>query len=152
MASQSALSESGAKTDPLTSGRTHMRTKRLLGAAAAATIAAIAPLSATIAEAAEPSGVGTGTVSSTLLSVNVGDGLLSVRVLGDDGTSTTDPAKGTSMGSTSLTPLTISSTAVPALNVTSPSITSSSTGAEDKQSVSPELPAVPAFSGTLSAN
>lgn len=131
-----------------------MRTKRLLGAAAAATIAAIAPLSATIASAAEPTGVGTGNVSSTLLRVDVGDGgsVLSVRVLGDDGTSTIDPANGAPSGSTSLTPLTISSSAVPALNTSTPSVTTKSTGAPDNKSVEPSLPSVPAFTGTLRAD
>src|SRR3954466_2146258 len=97
MARATESSESGRQTDPSTTSReTTMRTKRLLGVAAAATIAAIAPLSATIASAAEANGVGSGTVSSTLLRVDVGDagGILSVRVLGDDGTSTIDPAKG----------------------------------------------------------
>jgi hypothetical protein len=130
-----------------------MRTKRLLGAAAAATIAAIAPLSSTIASAAEPTGVGTATVGSTLLRVEVdGGNALSVRVLGDDGSSTIDPAKGVPTSATNLTPVAISSTLVPALNVTSPTVSTSSTGAEDKKSVSPALPAVPAFSGALTAD
>ena len=130
-----------------------MRTKRLLGAAAAATIAAIAPLSATIASAAEPTGVGTGTVSSSLLQLDVdGGNVLSVRVLGTDGTSSIDPSKGASKSATSLTPLTISSKTVPALNVSTPSVGTSSTGAEDKKTVSPQLPSVPAFSGTMTAD
>jgi hypothetical protein len=130
-----------------------MGTKRLLAAVAAASVAAIAPLSATIASAAEPTGVGTGSVSSTLLQVDVGDdgSILSVRVLGDDGTSTIDPAKGAPASATSMTPLTISSGVVPALNVTSPSVSTSSSGAEDNKTVSPELPSVPAFSGSLTA-
>ena len=130
-----------------------MRTKRLLGAVAAATIAAIAPLSATIARAAEPTGVGTGTVSSTLLQVDVGanGNVLSVRVLGDDGSSTNDPSNGSPASATSLTPLTISSGVVPALNVTTPSISTSSTGAEDKTSKSLDLPSSPASSGSLTA-
>ncbi|MEN3271816.1 MAG: hypothetical protein V7636_577 [Actinomycetota bacterium] len=130
-----------------------MRTKRLLGAAAAATIAAIAPLSATIASAAEPAGVGTGTVSSSLLQVDVAGGdLLSVRLLGTDGTSSIDPAKGASSSGTSLTPLTITSKTVPALNVSTPAVSTTSTGAEDKKSVSPALPNVPAFTGALTAD
>src|SRR3954469_5777343 len=128
MADATESPESGPQTDPPTSGRHHMRTKRLLGAAAAATIAPIPPLSATIASAEEVQGVGTGSVSATVLQVDVGDGgnILSIRVLGDDGTSTTDPANGTPSSSTSLTPLTISSATVPALNVTSPAISSHS--------------------------
>ncbi|MEA3019685.1 MAG: hypothetical protein QOI47_1209, partial [Actinomycetota bacterium] len=131
-----------------------MRTTRLLGAAAAAALVAIAPLSATIAAAAEVHGVGTGSVSSTLLQVDVGkDGsVLSVRVLGDDGTSSIDPSKGAPSSSTSLTPLKVSSGAVPALNITSPSVSTSSTGAEDKKTVSPAIPSNPAFTGSLTAN
>jgi hypothetical protein len=136
---------------PATFGETTMRTKRLLGAAAAATIAAIAPLSATIAHAAEPTGVGSGTVSATVLGVDVGN-VLSVKVLTDHGTSTIDPKDGASSSSTGITPLTITSGAVPALNVTTPTVGTSSTGAEDKKSVSPDLPDNPAFSGQLKAD
>lgn len=127
-----------------------MRTNRLLGAVAAATIAAVAPLSGAIA-ATEANGVGTGTVSSTLLQVDLGEGggILSIRVLGDGGVATIDPANGVARASTTLTPLTISSGAAPALNVTTPAITSSSTGAEDRQQVAPGLPTVPAFSGSI---
>src|SRR4051794_38195265 len=77
-------------------GRHHMRITRLFGAAVAATIAAIAPLSATIASAEEVQGVGTGNVSATVLQVDVGanGSVLSVRVLSDDSTSNTDPANG----------------------------------------------------------
>ena len=129
-----------------------MRTKRLLGAAAAATVAAIAPLSATIARAAEPTGVGTGTVSSTVLRVDVGGGnVLSVRVLGDDGSSTNDPAKGSPASATSITPLTISSGVAPALNAATPSVSTSSSGAEDKETFSKDLESAPAASGSLSA-
>jgi hypothetical protein len=130
-----------------------MRTKRLLGALAAGTIAAIAPLSATIASAQDASGVGTAAVSSTLLQVDVGanGNVLHVRLLGDDGTSTIDPAKGTPSATTSLSPLTITSGVVPALNIAVPPVSTSSSGAEDKQSVEPALPDVPAFAGSLGA-
>jgi len=95
-----------------------MRTKRLVGVAAAATLAAVVPLSTAIASAQESNGVGTGTVSSTLLQVDVGDNgdILSVRVLGDDGTSTIDPNQGAPSASTSLTPLTVSSRTLPGLD------------------------------------
>jgi hypothetical protein len=151
MASASRLSESGRQLHDDFTGR-NMRTKRLLGAAAAATLAAIAPLSATIAAAETANGVGTGTVSSTLLQVDIGDNgdVLSVRVLGDDGTSTIDPAHGSPVATTSLTPLTVTSATLPGLDVTSPTITSTSTGAEDRQEVAPGLPDIPAFSGSVS--
>ena len=131
-----------------------MRTTRLLGAFAAATIAAIAPLSATIAAAEETTGVGRGTVSSTLLQVDVGEAgeVLSVRLLSDEGTSTIDPADGAPSSSTSLTPFSITSGAVPALNVTAPSVGTSSTGAEDATSESVTLPGAPTLTGTLTAS
>src|SRR5687768_3802413 len=130
-----------------------MRTTRLLGAFAAATIAAIAPLSATIAAAAEANGVGRGAVSSTLLQVDVGEdgSVLSVKLLTDDGTSTIDPANGAPSSSTSVTPFSVTSGAVPALNVSSPSVGTSSTGAEDAKTVNPALPGAPVLTGTLEA-
>jgi hypothetical protein len=132
-----------------------MRLMRLFGGLTAAAVAVVAPLSATIGTAAadDVNGVGTGTVGSTLLSVDVGaDGnVLSVDLLTDSGSSTIDPTTGAPSSSTSLTPFTISSGVVPALNLTSPAIGTSSTGAEDEQSVDPALPSVPALSGTLGA-
>lgn len=129
-----------------------MRTSRLLGAVAAASIAAIAPLSATIASAQETNGVGTGRVGSTLLQIVVGGGdVLSVRVLSDNGSATIDPVAGPPSSSTGLSPFAISSTVVPALNLESPAVSTTSSGAEDRKEVSPELPAVPTLSGSLSA-
>jgi hypothetical protein len=127
------------------------RTTRLLGAVAAATIAAVVPLSATIAAAQDANGVGTGTVRSTLLQVDVGDagGVLSVRVLTDEGTSTIDPANGAPVASTSVVPLTISSSTVPGLALSTPALTSTSSGPEDRQDVGPGLPSSPAFSGSV---
>src|SRR4051794_28688778 len=155
MASPYPLPESGRQTDPIrsTTGDT-MRTTRLLGAFCAATIAAIAPLSATIASAEESNGVGRSTVGSTLLQVDVGDGgsVLSVNLLTDEGRSTIDPADGSPITSTALTPFTVSSQTVPALDVSSPAVGTSSTGAEETKSVSPALPAVPALSGSLTAS
>jgi hypothetical protein len=133
-----------------------MRTTRLLGGLTAAVIAVVAPLTATIGTAAadDVNGVGTGTVGSTLLSVDVGtDGsVLSVDLLTDNGTSTIDPSSGAPSSSTSLTPFAISSTVVPGLGLTSPAVGTSSTGAEDAKTVSPALPSVPALSGSLTAN
>jgi hypothetical protein len=129
-----------------------MRHKRYVAAAATAGLLAIGPLSG-FASAATASGVGTATVSSSVLSVQLGTNgdLLSIRVLGDDGSATTDPAKGTPVSSETLSPLTISSKTVPALNVSVPSVATTSTGTEDKKSVTPALPNIPAFSGDLSA-
>jgi hypothetical protein len=128
-----------------------MRTKRLLGAVAAATIAAVAPLSTTIAAAQDANGVGTGTVTSTLLQVDVGDGggVLSVKVLTDEGSSTIDPAVGAPVASTSVVPVSISSSTVPGLSVSSPAFTTSSTGPEDRKDVGPGVPSSPGFSGSI---
>ena len=130
-----------------------MRQKHFVAAAATAGLLAIGPLSgfATAAEASP--GVGTTNVSSSLLSVQLGTNgdLLSVRVLGDDGTANTDPAKGATSGAESLSPLTITSAAVPALNLSVPPVSVSSTGAEDKKEVTPALPSIPAFDGDLQA-
>lgn len=153
MATEDESSQPDPETESLDLGETHMRTKRVLGAAAAAAVAVIAPLSTAIASAADVTGVGTGTIGATVLQVDVGEGgsVLSVRVLGDDGTSTTDPANGSPSSSTSLSPLTISSQTVPALNLSVPAVTTSSTGAEDSKSVS-ESPAVPALTGSIGAS
>ena len=129
-----------------------MQYKRYVAAAATAGLLAIGPLSG-FATAATASGVGTATVSSTVLGVQLGANgdLLSIRVLGDDGTATIDPANGTPVATESLTALAISSKLVPAINLTEPAVTTTSTGAEDKKTVAPDLPDVPAFSGDLSA-
>ena len=130
-----------------------MRTTRLLAAAAATSLLAFGPLAGFAAADAAPKGVGTGTVSSTALSIQLGANgdLLSIRVLGDDGSSTIDPAKGTPVSSSTLRPLTVSSKTVPALNLALPAVTSRSTGAEDKKSVAPAVPSSPAASGKLNA-
>lgn len=127
------------------------RTRALLTAAAAGILA----LGATAgpAAAAGTTGVGTSTVSATALTVRLGPNgdLLTIRVLGDDGTATIDPARGTPAAGTNLRPLVISSKTVPALNVTTPPIATASKGSEDKKSVEPALPSSPAFAGSLNA-
>jgi hypothetical protein len=129
-----------------------MRRTRTLAAVAAASVLVVGPL-AGLASAGSTTGVGTGTVSATALRVDLGANgdLLSIRVLGDDGTSTIDPAKGTPISSETVRPLTINSKAVPALNLSVPPVSSTSKGAEDKKSVKPALPSSPAFSGSLNA-
>jgi hypothetical protein len=128
-----------------------MRRTRIVAAVAAATIL-VGPL-AGLADAGTVQGVGTGTVGATAVRIDLGSNgdLLSIRVLGDDGTSTIDPAKGTPVSSETLRPLTITSKAVPALDVSVPAVSTSSKGAEDKKSVEPTMPSSPAFSGTLNA-
>ena len=129
-----------------------MRRTRLVAAAAAASLLTVGPL-AGFADAGTAKGVGTGTVSSTALRVDLGPNgdLLSIRVLGDDGTSTIDPSKGTPLSSETLRPLTITSKRVPALNQSVAPVATTSKGAEDKKSVQPTVPTSPAFSGSLNA-
>jgi hypothetical protein len=129
-----------------------MRRTRLVAAAAAASLLTVGPL-AGFADAGTTKGVGTGTVSSTALRVDLGPNgdLLSIRVLGDDGTSTIDPSKGTPLSSETLRPLTITSKRLPALNQSVAPVATTSKGAEDKKSVQPTVPTSPAFSGSLNA-
>ncbi|MCU1488512.1 MAG: hypothetical protein JWN67_5258 [Actinomycetia bacterium] len=129
-----------------------MRRTRLVAAAAATTLLTVGPL-AGFAGAGAPKGVGTGTVRATAVRIDLGANgdLLSVRVLGDDGTSTIDPTKGTPISSETLRPLTITSTKVPALNQSVPAVSTTSTGTEDKKSVEPSVPGTPAFTGKLNA-
>jgi len=127
------------------------RTTALLAAAAAAALV-LGPLAA-MADAGTVNGVGTGSVSSTVLGVALGSNgdVLDVRVLGDDGLSTIDPTKGTPVSSETFRPLSIASKAVPAVALTVPAIATTSSGTEDRKSVQPTLPNVPAFSGSLNA-
>lgn len=126
-----------------------MRTTRLLGAATAAVLIA-APFAGTAAAAdAAAVGVGTGTISASVLELTVGGGdVLSVRVLGNDVTSTID---GPGSASTSLAPIAVASDVAPALNVASPTVSTSSTGAADERRHEAAVPAVPGFAGSLNA-
>ena len=130
-----------------------MRPARSFLAAAAVAALTVGPLAA-LAGAAPSTGVGTGSVSSTALSVQLGANgdVLSVRILGDDGTSTIDPAKGAPSSTETLTPLVVSSKAVPALNFSTPSIATSSKGNEDRKSLPDAgLPQTPVFAGSVNA-
>jgi hypothetical protein len=130
-----------------------MRPIRYLTAATALGMLVVGPLVG-LAGAGPATGVGTGAVSATAVSVQLGANgdVLSVRLLGDDGTSTIDPAKGTPLSTESLVPLTVSSKTVPALNFTTPSLATSSSGTEDKKS-SPDIavPQTAVFSGKVNA-
>ena len=130
-----------------------MRRTRVLAAAAATSILMVGPLAGLASAGTTPAGVGTGTVSATALRIDLGANgdLLSIRVLGDDGTATIDPAKGTPVSSETLRPLTITSKKVPALNLAVPPVSTTSKGTEDKKSVEPSLPSSAAFSGKLNA-
>src|SRR5438105_10234077 len=83
-------------------------------------------------------GVGTGTLSVTALSVRLGNNgaLLGARVVGVDSQSTTD---GTALARTLLAPASLSSASVPALNVSVPPVEVQAPGAQTSRST----PAVP---------
>jgi hypothetical protein len=127
------------------------RTSALIAAATAAALV-IGPLAA-MGSAAATNGVGTATVTSTVVDLQLGANgeVLTLRVLGDDGLSTIDPAKGAPVSGETFRPLAASSRTAPAAGVTSPTVATSSTGAEDRKSAQPSLPNAAVFSGALNA-
>lgn len=125
-----------------------MRSTRLLAAASAALLIA-APFAGSAAAADPPQGVGTGTIAASVLELTVGGGdVLSVRVLGNDTTSTLD---GSQEAASALVPIAISSKLAPALNAASPTISTSSTGAKDEKSGEVAVPDVAGFTGQMNA-
>lgn len=110
-----------------------MRATRVVAAATAlALLCAIAATGAASAGQTGQTGVGTGSASTTVLSLALGanGSLLNARVLGDDSRSTIDPKTANPPEAFSrLSPLTLSSSVVPALNVSAPTVESRSTGA-----------------------
>ncbi|HUF33570.1 MAG TPA: hypothetical protein VMN58_10230 [Acidimicrobiales bacterium] len=130
-----------------------MRTKHILGAAAAAALLAAGPLSAGLAAASDAAdhGVGTGAATATLLGVEIGEGgsILSVRLVGHDATASIDPAAGDAFAEGILHPLDVTSS-VEALNLAAPSVGTRSTGAQDSRSADPfaGVPSNPAVSGS----
>lgn len=132
-----------------------MRMKRLLGTATAAAVLLAGPLSAAAvaqegeAEADVQTGVGTGSVSSTLLGVDIGD-LLNLDLVDDLGLSTIDPVNGVPLSNGVFNPLELTSSVLGPLSLGS--IATSTTGGEDSESVSDPLPGnipLPVVSGLL---
>ena len=109
--------------------------------AALLTTAALAAgaVSAGTAGAATPNGVGTSSASNTVAQVDLGSGLLSVRVLGDDAQSSIDPKVGAPAAASVLHPLTVSSNTLSALNVSAPSVEARSSGAPQNVGTSRDL-------------
>jgi len=124
-----------------------MHLRRFLGGAAVVTLVAT-PLLSTTTAGAQTAGSGRADVGATLVSVDVGGGALSIRLLDDALSALTGSSPS---ASTSLSPLHVSSNLVPGLAVDVPPVGTSSTGAEDKEDVSPALPTSPAFGGSLHA-
>ncbi|MGH3369135.1 MAG: hypothetical protein ACRDPR_03980 [Nocardioidaceae bacterium] len=89
-------------------------------------VAAVTPAGAAV------QGSGTSLVSTTIAQLDLGDGLLGVRVLGDDSRSNLDKAQGVPEAATTLRPLEVSST-LAALNLSMPTVGVRSQGAEDRK-------------------
>jgi LPXTG-motif cell wall-anchored protein len=125
-----------------------MRKIRLLGVVAAlALVAAPLGLSPASAEEAEE-GMGTANASLTVLGAEVGD-LLSLRLLGDDVVSTTDPAVSAPRAVSAISPLTVES-ALDVLNaLTVPPVEVVSTGGESSESTDAVNLASPLTAGQL---
>ena len=86
------------------------------------------------ASAATP-GVGTSLAKTTVAQLDIGNDLLSARVLGNDSASSIDPSRGTPEAATVLRPLTVTSGVIDALNVSLPEVSVRTTGAENRQEV-----------------
>jgi hypothetical protein len=83
--------------------------------------------------------VGTSSASNTVAQVDLGSGLLSVRVLGDDAQSSIDPKVGSPAAASVLHPLTVSSNTLSALNVAAPSVEARSSGTQQNVGTSRDL-------------
>jgi hypothetical protein len=80
-------------------------------------------------------GAGTGLISTSMLAVDLGDGLLGIRVLGDDTRSNLDKLQGVPEGATTLRPLEVTSAvaALSALNQALPTVGVRSQGPVDRK-------------------
>jgi hypothetical protein len=87
------------------------------------------------------SGAGTALVGTSILNVDVGDGLLGIGVLTDASRSNLDKLQGATEAATALRPLDITSNvpALAALNKSVPTVEARTTGAEDKESAGIDL-------------
>ena len=106
-----------------------MRKLRLAAAATSLTlISAVTSIGA--ADAAETPGVGTTQAATTLLGIELGGNgsLLNLRLVGDDARATIDKLVAPTEAFSKLTPLSVSSSVVPALNVSLPTLESRSPG------------------------
>ena len=105
---------------------------------------------------AAPTGVGSAGGSTTLAALDAGD-LLKLALIGEQNGATIDPADGTPTANEAVTPLTVVSKTLPALNaLTTPAVSTNSTGAPDtKQTAQIDLASVPQpaplLSGTVNA-
>jgi len=128
---------------------------RRIAAAGVLTVMAAA-LFAAPSHAAGPQGVGSAGGSTTLAALDAGD-LLKLALVGEQSAASIDPAKGTPSATETVTPLTVVSKTLPALdNLTTPAVATNSTGAPDtKQTAAIDLGSVPQpaplLSGTVNA-
>ena len=108
-----------------------MRKRHAFGAA---TVGALLLAGIPVGAQDAPEGIGTSSGTSSVVVADIGaDGaVLSLRAIGDDAQSSTDPNVGTPEAFASIHPLSLSSGLVPALNVELPPVEVRSTGAEQK--------------------
>lgn len=130
--------------------------RRRAFAAGAVALILTALIAAPSSRAAGASGVGSAGGSTTLAALDTGD-LLKLALVGEQSSATIDPADGTPTASESVTPLTVVSQTLPALdNLSTPAVATNSTGAPDtKQTAQIDLASVPQpaplLSGTVNA-
>jgi hypothetical protein len=93
----------------------------------------------TAGAATTPNGVGTTSASNTIAQVDLGNGLLGIRVLGDDAQSSIDPKVGTPAAASVLHPLVVSSNTLSALNLSAPAVEARSTGSPQNVGSSRDL-------------
>lgn len=126
---------------------------RVRALAVAAVVAVTVAATSAGAAGAATNGVGTGKASTTVLGLKLGDGsLLDVRVLGDDSVSTIDPKVGTSSAFARLTPFSVASKDVSALNVASPTVEARQPGGSASATVPSTLNVPTVASSVLSGS
>ncbi len=103
-----------------------------LAAATALTVATVAPAAAAEAPVA---GAGTSSGAASVLNLVLGDDSLVVRLLGEDSLTSNDPSAGGPSALERVTPLSITSTLLPALDaVSQPTLETNATSGEDARS------------------
>lgn len=106
-----------------------MRKLRLAAAATSLTLISAATAVGT-ADAAEKPGVGTTQAATTLLGIELGNNgsLLNLRLVGDDARATIDKAVAPTEAFSKLVPLSVTSSVIPALNISLPTLESRTPG------------------------
>ena len=127
-----------------------MRRLKKIGVSAAVVALATAAVTTGTASAAS-SGNGSSQASTSLVTLDLGQNgpLLNLVVVGDTGLANTDPKVGTSSASSSLSPVTVSSSVSQLNDISLPKVSVSSTGAPQTKSVPSTSLGTPLSSGTI---